>query len=293
MSPPLRSRAFHVGLLASLLLVTGLAARPAAAAEPERVRITGGSTTLAGLLYKPAGAGPFPAVVALHGCGGLFDRNGQPDNRTADWGNRLAAEGFVVLFPDSFGPRGVSSQCRTRERVARPSRERRDDAHAARRWLQQQDYIKDSAINLLGWSNGGSTTLFAVRKERQSRPGRGMRVIGPDFARAVAFYPGCRTPADKGRFQPRMPVLILIGEADDWTPARFCQSLATQAKAAGQPVSLLTYPGAYHDFDWPDRPVTIIKGLAFAAGGAGEAHAGTDPAARQDAIQKVPAFLAR
>lgn len=280
-----------LALLAAL--TAALATRPADAAEPERVRVTGGGTTLPGLLYKPAGAGPFPAVVALHGCGGLFDKAGKPDARTEDWGDRLAAQGFVVLFPDSFGPRGVSSQCRTRERVARSSRERRSDAHAARRWLQHQDYVKPNAITLMGWSNGGSTVLHAVRKERLSRPGRGVRVIGPDFARAVAFYPGCRAPADKGRFQSRMPLMILIGEADDWTPAKYCKELAAQTKSTPYPVTLVTYPDAYHDFDWPDRPVTVLKGLAFTAGGTGEAHAGTDPAARQDAIQRVTGFLAR
>ncbi|MFO1147665.1 MAG: dienelactone hydrolase family protein [Alsobacter sp.] len=275
---------------ASLTLLWSL---PGRAAEPERVRVTGGSTTLPGLMYKPAGTGPFPAVVALHGCGGLFDKAGKPDARTEDWGNRLAGQGFVVLFPDSFGPRGVSNQCRTRERVARSSRERRADAHAARRWLQHQGFVKPEAINLMGWSNGGSSVLYAVRKERLSRPGRGVRVIGPDFARAVAFYPGCRVPADKGRFQSRMPLMILIGEADDWTPARYCQALATQTKGSPFPVTFVGYPGAYHDFDWPDRPVTVLKGLAFAAGGGGEAHSGTDAAARADAIEKATAFLAR
>jgi hypothetical protein len=36
--------------------------------------LTGGvPTALRGLLLRPAGAGSFPAVVALHGCTGLFD----------------------------------------------------------------------------------------------------------------------------------------------------------------------------------------------------------------------------
>jgi len=84
-----------------------------------------------------------------------------------------------------------------------------------------------------------------------------------------------------------------MGEADDWTPAAPCHDLATAAKAAGEAVDLVTYPGAYHDFDHPDLPVKQVKGLAFTANGDGVAHTGTNPAARADAIQKVPAFLAQ
>ena len=72
-------------------------------------------------------------VVALHGCGGL----GGPDRpmhlpaREADWAARLAAEGHPVLFPDSFGPRGVAEVCHGGERGIQPENLRRGDALAA------------------------------------------------------------------------------------------------------------------------------------------------------------------
>src|SRR5262245_5229087 len=94
----------------------GLAAlAPASAAEPERVSFPSAdkeATRLDGYLVRPAGAGPFPAVVALHGCSGLWGRkNNVLSRRHADWGERLVAAGYVVLFPDSFNPRGVRSVC--------------------------------------------------------------------------------------------------------------------------------------------------------------------------------------
>jgi dienelactone hydrolase len=138
---------------------------------------------------------------------------------------------------------------------------------------------------LLGWSNGGTTVLYAVRA--------GGRGGSADFAKAVAFYPGCRTLAESGRWSTRMPLLILIGAEDDWTAPEPCVALASAAKARGEPVSITVYPGAFHGFDHPNQPLRLRTGLAFTAKGDGEARTGTDPAARADALSRVPAFLAR
>ncbi len=266
------------------MFLAGILAHPAAA---ETVRFPGDGLTLAGTLERPAGPGPFPAVVALHGCGGLYGKDGALSPRHADWRERLVKLGFIVLFPDSFGPRGAESQCRTQDRVTRPSRERVADALAAKAYLLTRRDVKADAISLLGWSNGGSTVLYTIRAGRRLPQGQ------PDFAKAVAFYPGCRTPAESGKWSARLPLLLLVGAADDWTPAAPCRDLEADSKTAGAPVTLVTYPGAYHDFDHPNQPVRRHKGLAYTADGSGIAHSGTDPAARADAILRVPAFLAR
>ncbi|MFB0492977.1 dienelactone hydrolase [Methylobacterium sp. OAE515] len=239
---------------------------------------------LHGVQYRPGGAGPFPAVVALHGCGGLYDRSGVLNARHADWGERLAAQGFLVLFPDSFGSRGLGSQCSTIGRAIRPGRERAADAEAAKAYLQARPDVRPTAVSLLGWSNGGSTVLYAA----------GARVADgrPPFARAVAFYPGCRALAERG-WHDRVPLQILVGGADDWTGAAACQNLAAAAQARGEPVAITVYPGAYHDFDHPALPIRERRGLAHTVAGDGVAHVGTDPAAREDALIRVPAFLAR
>ena len=74
---------------------------------------------LRGVLFRPEGAGPFPAVVALHGCESLISRAGKLRPHLADWGERLAAAGLAVIFPDSFGSRGLRTQCRVGERKVR------------------------------------------------------------------------------------------------------------------------------------------------------------------------------
>jgi dienelactone hydrolase len=273
----------HAVILSSLALTVAGAAADAA----EAVSFPGNGVRLDAIVYRPAGSGPFPAIVALHGCSGLYGKDGSLSPRHVDWAERLAAQGFLALFPDSFGSRGAESQCKTDDRVTRPSRERVDDALAAKTYLQSRHDVKPNAVSLLGWSNGGSTVLYAVQKGREAKDGQ------PDFATAIAFYPGCRTPAEHGGWHARVPLMILIGAADDWTPAQPCEALAADASAAGEPVSIVVYPGAYHDFDHPNLTVRSHSDLAYTADGGGRAHTGTNPAARQDALRRVPAFLVR
>jgi dienelactone hydrolase len=84
--------------------------------------LTGGKPTLLrGLLMKPEGIGPFPAIVALHGCNGLFNKEGGLVAREAAWAQLLTSRGYVVLFPDSFGPRDVATDCEGSRRHARDS----------------------------------------------------------------------------------------------------------------------------------------------------------------------------
>jgi dienelactone hydrolase len=45
------------------------------------------------------------------------------------------------------------------------------------------------------------------------------------------------------------PLMILIGEADDWTPADRCREMITKARPDGAPIALTVYPGAHHAFD--------------------------------------------
>lgn len=273
-----RCRGLAFGVCAFLL------SNLSATAEP--VTFAGQGLMLHGELFRPDGPGRFPAVIALHGCAGLYGRHGDLAPRHADWAKRLVAEGHVVLFPDSFGSRGAGPQCKVQDRITRPAKERRDDAFAAKAYLQGRADVDPRAVSLLGWSNGGSAVLYTVGQKRPAQDG------GPDFAKAIAFYPGCRLPLAHGDWHARIPLLILIGAADDWTPAKPCEELATQAQAVGEPVSIVVYPDAYHDFDHPNLTVHETADLAFTADGSGSAHTGTNPAARADAIRRVPAFLA-
>jgi dienelactone hydrolase len=252
----------------------------AAEAQESITYASADGTPVRARLFLPSGAGPFPAIVALHGCGGPNDSRGGLSRRHRDWAERWVGQGYAVLFPDSFGSRGFGSLCNTRDREVRPGRERAADVAGARTYLQARRDIRADAISLVGWSNGGSTVLHAIRPEARANDGR------PDFARAVAFYPGCRLPAQRGA-TARLPLLLLIGEADNWTPPEPCRAYAAQAGR----VQLVTYPSAVHGFDDPASRLRERSGLGFTADGSGRARVGTDPQARADAIGRVTAFL--
>jgi dienelactone hydrolase len=267
------------------------------AAEPETVTFPGPpGVTLKALLYRPTANGPRPAVIALHGCGGNMRADGSGlIGRVPDWTDRFLAAGYAVLWPDSFGSRGLSSQCQVANRNINPAI-RANDATAAADWLATQSTIDKTRMALIGWSNGGSTVLRAVAASA--------RAPAADYILAIAFYPGCRPIGERevrdGKpWAPRLPLTILMGAADDWTPPEPCRTLGTR-----NDVRYVEYPGAYHDFDAPNTPLRVRKGLAFTANNSGnnsgnnagnnsgEAHIGTDPAARAAAIDEVMRLLA-
>jgi dienelactone hydrolase len=254
-----------------------LAAWPAlAAGNPEIVEIPRDEhLKLKAALYRPEGAGPFPAVIGLHNCTGLKNNSGEIGVRYRDWGQRLAKQGFAVLFPDSNGSRGLGSQCgNPGQRSLRNDRDRVADAAAAQKWLQQQSWVQADRVSLMGWSSGGIATLWTVRAAR-------MPVEGTDFRSAVALYPGCRRLANAA-WSARVPTLILIGRADD------CQQMVAGARGRSARVVIQVYPGAYHDFDHPNRPLHVRSGMAFSNDGSGKVHTGTHPSARADALSRVP-----
>ena len=108
--------------MACAMSLLSLTASVALAGGYQHVSIPAGENRLGGVFYRPAGPGPFPAVIALHGCGGLWREQGMLSMRHADWGERLAAAGFAVLMPDSYGSRGLGSQCGVKDLTVRAGR---------------------------------------------------------------------------------------------------------------------------------------------------------------------------
>jgi dienelactone hydrolase len=255
--------------------------------SPHQVDIPLSGGTLHAQLFKPDGDGPFPVVIALHGCAGLAGHSEPVLQRYRDWAEQLLKGGKAVLLPDSYGSRDLGPQCRVKERERRvlARRQRVDDIMASRQWLVQQPWAARDRISLLGWSNGASALLWAVRPQSSSRS------VEPDFRSAVAFYPDCRVSAGLG-WSARIPTLLLIGAKDDVSSPPACRQMIDGARGRSALTRIVVYPGAYHDFDRANLPPQAIAGTADAALPEG-GHLGTDPEARADSQKLVAEWLAR
>jgi dienelactone hydrolase len=276
-------------LLSAIAFLALFFVAPAANAAPlptaHQVDIPMSAGVLHAQLYKPDGEGPFPTVIALHGCGGLGGRSEAILPRYRDWAEQLLKEGNAVLLPDSYGSRELGPQCRVKERRITARRERVADIMASRQWLMQQPWAAHDRISLLGWANGASALLWAVRPQLFSRN------TEPDFRSAIAFYPDCRLSSGLG-WSARVPTLLLIGAKDDVSSPAACHQMIDGARGRSALTRIVVYPSAYHDFDRANFPLHALAETSDAAVPE-HGHLGTDPEARADSQKRVAEWLAR
>jgi dienelactone hydrolase len=200
--------------------------------EIERGKTPRPPDTVEAYLSKPEGGGPFPAIVYLHGCGGLSKttRDGVAELMTG-WG-------YVALAVDSFATRGLKDSCDNLMSA------REGDALAALRHLSAQSFVDPHRIAVVGSSQGAIVALQLV----STRPNFFAVPDDLKFKAVVAYYPECSFATE----QLTLPTIILIGELDDWTPARDCERWMARRAGKGAPVKLVVYPGAHHSFDDPN-----------------------------------------
>lgn len=188
---------------------------------------------IAGEFYRPEGEGPFPAIVALHGCEGWLRA---PEGRQRQAASYVA-QGYAVLLVDSFGPRGIRQACVPTP--GNPPTDRLGDAYGALDWLAARSFVDSSRIALLGASQGGNVVLVALG------PSGSALAAGRRFAARVAFYPNCSSAAAV----VSAPLLVLVGALDDWAPASDCREMADLPHDGGAPERVVVLPGAHHAFD--------------------------------------------
>ncbi len=282
--------------VASLCLAGLCATAAAAPAKPpplpplqtQRVTLTsvdapgGKATALFGFWFAGKGKTPEkkPTIIAMHGCAGLYS-SFEKDQieftpRYLAMARVLTDAGYNVLFPDSFTPRGRRSICQEslQQRIA-SSNVRRLDVQVALRWVAMQDNVDGARVGLVGWSHGATTILSAINLAQTEVA---VRKVQPKAA--VAFYPVCsgfskaRTP-----YKPAAPMLILMGENDDWSPPQDCEALERKLEGSDTSITLKLYPDTYHEFDAPGMPMHVRMDIP----GAGKPGMGVTVAANPDA----------
>lgn len=198
---------------------------------------------LAMAIYKPAGAGPFPAVLIVHTCGGL-----RPEIR--DWTKLALENGYVAFVLDSLGPRGLKNICMPPNNV--PSSRGAKDTLQALDHLKTLPFVDPNRIGLLGFSWGALIGALVSSPAVPAALAQNNR-----FAASVALYPMCAfhgnaanpTPIEFLRADTDKPLLILMGGEDNETPARDCVSRLEALKAKSAPVEWHLYPEATHCWD--------------------------------------------
>lgn len=234
--------------------------------------------------WQPAKeAGRRPAIIALHGCSGLYNNRGRFDDRYTFYAQRWNAAGWHVVAPDSFGSRGQGSICaQTAQQRTIKVAHRRDDVLRAAAWLAARDDVDPQRIAIVGWSHGAMTALEIFdRALWQSQPP----------AAIVAYYPSCNQWKRRALVEPAAPLLMLLGEADDWTPAAPCQELAQRFESShAGAVTMRTYADGHHGFD-SRAPVRFRADIPAGADKRG-VHVGGNPAAREASLAELDQFLA-
>jgi dienelactone hydrolase len=192
-------------------------------------------------LAKPAGKGPFPAVVLAPGCAGYHEAHSQPVFEK--YRSRLIDDGFAVVNVDFTRAHDIPS-CNDDNGRLISSEEYAKDILAAVTHLAKDSSIDSTRIHVVGWSFGGGAVFSALAlEERES----------VKINSVVAFYPSCEGAL--GWKQPT-PVLTLVALADNVAPFTFCKGLVRDA-LDNKSMRVVEYPEAHHAFDLFTIPTPI------------------------------------
>ncbi|MGY4368443.1 dienelactone hydrolase [Bradyrhizobium sp. LB1.3] len=213
-------------------------------------------------IYSPKDAkkGPTPFVILLHGCGGLGTEAKEWAAHVADLLNK---EGVGVLVLDSFTTRYVDKSCGLAD--LHWGRRRADDAYSALDYLIEKKLAKADGVYLMGYSNGGTTTLVSMTTQEADH--------SRHFAAAFAIAPGC-SPSLQHSALYTGPIILFMGDQDDANNPKWCEELVKRKRSV--PVRMIEYHGANHGFP-VNAPAHEFMGW----------HLSYEPTAEKDMMQTI------
>jgi len=264
-----------------------------------------------GDLELPAGEGPFPCVVMCHGSYGWRSHH-------LDYADMFHAMGLATFRPHSFEARGTREVSTTQVEVTMAMMIA--DAYAALGLVAGHPQIDASRIAVAGWSLGGGMAVYSAWMPIVEALAPG----GVRFAGHMPVYPACHIKTEDDRWSPA-PMCILMGEAEDYTPAPPAVELVHDINAHGGNAEIILYPASYHSFDStdeveylpdvialpPHRNITVTREgrmvtdrgtdvstraariQGFAEMTRRGAHIGGNPAMREKAFKDAGAFMRR
>lgn len=285
---PMIAKLLRAGL-AGMVLACACATASAQKAETVQFPSLDGTTRLVAYMYKPSTPGPHPAVVLMHGRGGLYSNLKETadadsmSSRHVFWGRFWAEKGYVSLLVDSFGPRGHARGFAAGTNDGRRPQNLNEvtvrplDAYGALDYLRSRGDVIPGQVFLQGWSNGGSAALSTASVRA---PGIDSPTTETGFRAFLAFYPACTqvTQHYTKDYATYAPLALLIGGADEEVNAPNCRILAENARRNGSDLELVWYEGATHSFDTPSKARQSVAANAEAT---------------QDSIRRATEFFGR
>ena len=207
-------------------------------------------------ILKPPGAGPFPAVLQLHGCGGC-------KNFQQTYAKHLQQAGIAAIVIDSFAFRRISTLSAyttvctgLRLRGA----ERAGDVFALFDWAKKQPWVDSGKITAAGWSHGSWTIMdaLALKPNHQLMAATGIADLAAEPLEGLhatfLVYPYCGlgslTATQGWRFSPRS--VGIVGGQDAIVGARDPLRVMEGLRKKGVPIETHLFPDATHSFDEPE-----------------------------------------
>ncbi len=230
----------------------------------ESVSYRNGEVEVPAIIARPADAKPYPGVLFVHGRRGL-------DDLVLRHVRRLAARGFVVFAPDLYSGRFIEKYPIEHDYVLEEDLNKGLDY-----MLAEVSGISSKRVCTYSHTRGGYYSLkLNVTKGRQVK----------DIACYVSYYPHMQDPNAPEPMQVyryaqeadelRIPLLIFIGEHEQYQRRRPAEMAVAELQRHGRPAQLIVYPGVGRGFDF--RPESV---RTFA-----------DDLAAKDAIQRAADFM--
>jgi len=174
----------------------------------------------------------FPLIIGVAGSEGWRDHH-------YDYLKMYQKSGFATFELNSFKSRNIESTVGTQNEVTLAAIV--FDAYKALETLSKHPLIIKEKISITGWSLGGGVTLFSAWNPIKETLGNNIQ-----FASHLAFYPPCFFDFENLDFSD-VPIHILIGESDDWTPAKPCLEFVDKLERKN--INITVYKDSHHGFD--------------------------------------------
>jgi len=203
------------------------------AADGKPVSYKSGDETVQGVLYTPAGKGPFPALIVIHEWWGLNDW-------VKDQASKFADQGYEALAIDLYRGKVATTPDMAHEIMRGVPEDRaKRDLHAAFEFLASQSNVKKNRIGTVGWCMGGGYSLDVALDE-------------PTLAADVINYGHLATDIDALK-KINAPILGSFGAQDHGITPDDVHKFEQSLKGLGKKVDIKIYSDAGHAFENPNN----------------------------------------